>query len=197
MKPKTGDGKQHRGTDEGELPSVVFRRCLGSEDWNYPWNLCGGIYRGTDVMTVLENLSGCTLKGRNKGEANKHSFDHPNHLEVNGNKAVVELGIDSKRPFSACPAKAVASVVTINRVQDVYKNRIYSTKTTHKTQEEGVVRVVESAGSDSNVDPGSTESLDSLLWKGFTFDLEAYKEIDPAPKSVHIGLLKVSMKQRD
>jgi len=65
-------------------------------------------------------------------------------------------------------------------------------------EEKGEAEMQSDSRNGSNDDPGSVQSLDSLLWKGFHFDLEAYKEMNPPPKSVHIGLLRVSKKkQRD
>mmetsp|Transcript_18768 Transcript_18768/g.28114 ORF Transcript_18768/g.28114 Transcript_18768/m.28114 type:complete len:515 (+) Transcript_18768:40-1584(+) len=140
--------------------SVTFTRMLGTADWNYPWNLCGGIYRAEDVISVLKQIEA----------TNPKHLNHPNHLEVSGNKSIVALGLDLKRQISACPEKAVASVVTINRVQDIFKNRIYST---------GLVR-----GAKIEL-YGSISHLDSILWDGQEFDLDAYAKLKS--NSVHIG----------
>ena len=166
-----------RGND-----SVVFRRVLGSQDWNYPWNLCGGAYRGADVAAILAAIV------KAKGE---QGIAHPNRLEVNGNAAVTATGyaalrspshafrvsnccfchrLHTKCPLSACPNRAVSSVITINRVQDVYKNRIYAAET----------------GAHGSV-PADVVKLDALYRANpaLCFDQSAYARKEY--KSVHIG----------
>ncbi|GAB5358454.1 hypothetical protein AAMO2058_000459000 [Amorphochlora amoebiformis] len=145
--------------------SVCFRRILGTGDWNYPWNLCGGTYRGKHVILILNSISGT--------DNTKKAFDHPNNLEVNGNLAVAKIGLGEKHPLSTCPSQPVSSVVTVNRVQDIYKNRIYDLP---KPQTQDIKK-----------QDGSVESLDRLLWEGYQLELRAYK--DAKPTSVHVGML--------
>ena len=78
--------------------------------------------------------------------------------------------LHTKCPLSACPNRAVSSVITINRVQDVYKNRIYAAET----------------GAHGSV-PADVVKLDALYRANpaLCFDQSAYARKEY--KSVHIG----------
>merc|ERR1719361_1319596 len=80
-------------------------------DWNYLWDLCGTIYAKEDVLSICKQVK---------------DMSSPNRFEVYGNKVVhtVYPG-SSMKMFAACPAKAVMSVITINKVQMDYDVPIY------------------------------------------------------------------------
>eukprot|EP00949_MAST-11_sp_MAST-11-sp1_P005415 g5415.t1 len=54
--------------------SIIFQRSEGSQDFNYPFDLCGSIYYRSDVERVLR-----AIHAKTKGGAS-----HPNLLESNG-----------------------------------------------------------------------------------------------------------------
>lgn len=99
---------------------------------------------------------------------------HPNCLELWGNKLLAKKPLSSAPasattntipPLCACSSRPVMSVVTINRVQDVYSTPVYQ-------NEEGA---------------GDLALLDTYLHEGRRLNWAAYaREVFP---SVHIGLL--------
>eukprot|EP00947_MAST-08B_sp_MAST-8B-sp1_P004417 g4417.t1 len=103
--------------------SLVFERAQGSHDWRYPWDLCASIYRRSDAEALLGLMDSLAL-----------SYGHPNSLEANGHRAIIEMqGLQQQaKPVfvvgakSACPDRPCMSVVTVNRVQDLYRNRVYT-----------------------------------------------------------------------
>jgi glycosyltransferase involved in cell wall biosynthesis len=90
----------------------LFQRQDGTYDWNYPFDLSGGLYRRRDVFNLIQTIdpTKCTS---------------PNKLEVLGNESGW-IGFGSM-PFSACPDRLtpILSLITINRVQSDYLNPIY------------------------------------------------------------------------
>jgi hypothetical protein len=54
--------------------SLVFRVGDGTLDWDYPWDLCGSVYRAGDVQAVLSELE----------RVNPGAVRHPNRLEEGG-----------------------------------------------------------------------------------------------------------------
>ena len=116
-----------------------FVRSEGSLDWDYPWDLCCSLYRPKDASTIIAAI------------VERHGFsglDHPNRLEANGAALIRQLesqqakktglAVDpsrpqeqsvlnmiSMRPRCACPLVSVMSVVTVNRVQSIFKNPVY------------------------------------------------------------------------
>jgi len=138
-------------TTSPEILKWEMNEKLVSHDWNYPFDFCGTIYRKPDVVKMLsciENLVG------------KDGYSHPNKFEASGNRASV-LNCFANSTFGICPSKPTLSVITINRVQDVYENPVY-------------------AETSKNV-----ADLDELLWSSRELDEEYYQKRQY--KSVHIG----------
>jgi len=103
--------------------AYVFDRKVGVADWSYPFDLSGGIYRRSDVVTILDWI-------RERGQQDgKLSYSHPNRLEVSGNIAisVAEKGNSLDRlssivgqcSLNAVPTRPFLVILAINRVQDV------------------------------------------------------------------------------
>jgi len=133
----------------------IFRPSSGTKDWNYPFNLCGGLYRLADVHEILKEIQ------EKYGLA---GLNHPNILEVRGNVCTVSsVSRYAQCSASACSPTPCCCVVTVNRVQDVYRNRVYAVD-----------------GRDT-----SPDALNELFWAGAEFDLEAYQRIESS--SVHVG----------
>ena len=97
-----------------------------SSDWNYLWDLCGTLYAKEDVLAICDGI---------KSKFTAEGLSSPNRFEVFGNKCVhtVYPG-PSMKLFAACSAKAVMSVITVNRVQLDYEVPIYDDA--QKTTEE-------------------------------------------------------------
>jgi hypothetical protein len=162
--------------------SRIFMRMFGTKDWNYPFNLCGSIFRADDVQSIVQ-----VIQKSSKG------LTHPNLFEVAGNQAIATLqstlsltgtGIDTGTDTDicqrlqrvACCGKAVMSVVTVNRVQGVFENRVYSQ--------------VDDTDADADADAGAgawtPSALLKLFWKNTMYDTAAYAALQNIT-SVHIG----------
>jgi len=100
---------------------ACFKGGDGSHDWDYPFDLCGSIYRSSLVASILEEIEKtCGLAG----------LGHPNTLEVQGNQALARLqaaGKAARALLRGCLQRRAMVVVTINRVQSVCSNRVYRT----------------------------------------------------------------------
>lgn len=124
---------------------VLYRymRVMSSHDWNYPISFCGGIYRTRDMFLLMSQIM--SLKG-------EVAMNHPNIFEVTANELAVK-GISKssstsipssssnhsvkntfpvvfgslcgQRGWTSFPSYPCTSVLTINRVQDIYKNPIF------------------------------------------------------------------------
>ncbi|KAN0041109.1 hypothetical protein ACTFIV_003645 [Dictyostelium citrinum] len=132
-------------------------------DWNYPWDLCSTIYRSNDVDSIINGII--------KYYGIRNGINHPNRFEFNGNRPIIQKQIYQNKPYCLCLAENYSpmSVVTINRVQDVYDNPIY----------------------DQSL---SLDDLDQLLYTNKSLNDEKYKEnsLSLNFKSVHIGDLFIS-----
>lgn len=97
-------------------PFLVWQWRQGELDWGYPWELDCTIYSRDFVKKMLYELDKWRPPWR------KLDWDHPNHFEGLGASLVRQ--ITNLDLMAAYPA-ARASVVTINRVQDIAPNRVY------------------------------------------------------------------------
>jgi hypothetical protein len=78
-------------------------------DWNYPFDFCGSFY----ILSTLESI------------IHSIEFNHPNNLEFNGNKYISTNSEMKKKLSIGLLHDPLLVVLTINRVQDVYTNRVY------------------------------------------------------------------------
>eukprot|EP01125_Pyxidicula_operculata_P016934 TRINITY_DN5881_c0_g1_i1.p1 TRINITY_DN5881_c0_g1~~TRINITY_DN5881_c0_g1_i1.p1 ORF type:complete len:668 (+),score=117.69 TRINITY_DN5881_c0_g1_i1:2-2005(+) len=97
--------------------TIRFDRNEGSQDWNYPFELCATLFRKDDVDSIMQTIE-------------KHfgieGLSHPNKLEVCGSRIFTRsLDPIHKHKFCLCLDKPVLSVITVNRVQDVCCNPIF------------------------------------------------------------------------
>lgn len=58
----------------------VFRPSSGTKDWDYPFDLCGSMYRKEDMQIL------CEILGHRQG-----ALSHPNLFEAEGNKAFAKM----------------------------------------------------------------------------------------------------------
>lgn len=87
-----------------------------SMHWNYPWEVSAAIYRKTDVLSVIDQIDFSLIKSPNYFE----------DLIVNG----IQKGGISIQPNLASFYKSKALTLTVNRVQDDYKNPFDQTDST-------------------------------------------------------------------
>lgn len=156
--PASGEAKVSQAeAGEGGSRLVKFVRMLGSKDWNYPFTLCGGLYRTADLRTILQEAQ----------RADPKAASHPNTLELRGNQALAASQLQFARGYCLCPEQPACSVITVNRVQEVFKNRVYSTQ---------------------QLD-ASPDALVELMERSLCFDLDRYRAEagSGAFASVHIG----------
>jgi hypothetical protein len=100
----------------GEL--VAFEAGKGTHDWDYPWDLCGTLYRASTVRSVLRRLR----SAEPDSAIHPPSLRHPNALEAAGQSAFRAVFAEMQaREEGAWLRSALARramvVVTINRVQ--------------------------------------------------------------------------------
>ena len=126
---------------------MIFDRSEGTMDWNYPWDLAGSVYRTWSVTSLKsqeyhayhKNITP-TPTGTSdvlkmfrvlNSMYDMSACNHPNRLEAAGDKISKQvttqfmLGLD-KKSQCACMCETVMSVITVNCVQDVFKNPTYS-----------------------------------------------------------------------
>mmetsp|Transcript_6888 Transcript_6888/g.10175 ORF Transcript_6888/g.10175 Transcript_6888/m.10175 type:complete len:886 (+) Transcript_6888:87-2744(+) len=155
----------------------------GSTEWNYPFDLSGGVYRYKDVQMILKQI-----RTEDKDCNGKHGFSdqgglsHPNTFEVRGNQAVLAIDNDlvaARKTLSAVPSRPLMVVLAINRVQDVCHAPIAGS---------GEGRVAQStltANDNNSTDPTDPSALLKLLLNGRNLDLERY--LSTPYNSSHIG----------
>lgn len=100
------------------LKGLCFKYDSGSLDWNYPVDLCGGLYRISDIKSIV----GVALETFGEG-----GLASPNLVELNMNKAfrTSPLAIQYKLGFSM--PSPLLNVVTVNRVQSTFKVPFHKT----------------------------------------------------------------------
>lgn len=141
---------------------MTFADCIlrwqlrdGSHDWNYPWDLCGTLYRTSEALTQVQAIA------KRFGEG---ALGHPNRLEQQG-AAVAEARLGCFAATArecACFAQPALVVVTVNRVQEVFSNRVFGSATAC-----------------------DVDVLDKALQRGDELDEGVYGAIDYP--SVHVG----------
>jgi hypothetical protein len=152
-----------------------FKGGDGSHDWDYPFDLCATLYRKNLVERVLceiEATHGCDGLG------------HPNKLETNGNKVLasmfaVQEGAPLQQPLRACLQRRAVVVVTINCVQAVFKNRVFTRASDSQLEV--------NAADDHSGQQWDVEALDRLLYADKDLDEDAYLAQSHLFSSVHVG----------
>ncbi|KAL3791188.1 hypothetical protein ACHAWO_013619 [Cyclotella atomus] len=128
----------------------LYNRNLASVEWNYPFDLSGGVYLRSDVVWLIDNVG-------------SDGLSHPNLFETKGNEALCNNSLScslSQKPLSAIPTRPMLVILAMNRVQDVYNAPL----------------AVQSGNStEFDVDPSNTLDLLKLLDGGIYLDAERYK----------------------
>jgi len=99
-------------------PFLVWQWPQGELDWGYPWELDCTIYPKDFVRKMVRELDKWRPPWR------KLDWAHPNRFEGLGAGLVRHM---TNLDLMAAYPTAKASVVTVNRVQDVEPNRVYET----------------------------------------------------------------------
>ena len=179
----------------------------GTHDWAYPWELCGTVYRQADAQAMLAALAAqataaTALATSVRGTATAADpLSHPNLLEASGAKLLQggttadAVALRRRARVCGCPSRPVMTVVTVNRVQDIFQNRVWPINLSPVAAPPPVA-----------VGGGSGDvlaALDDLLWRNsaeresasvtgaaasppiWSFDTARYKDL--RFRSVHIG----------
>ena len=140
-----------------------YDRDSGLVEWNYPFDLSGGVYRRSDVLRLLSSID-------------RGGLSHPNVFELRCNEALKSASIEtnynflSSKPISAIPTRPMLVILAVNRVQDICKAPLASSTSSDK---------------DLSIDPSNTKDLLKLLDSNTNFDVERYKTT--LYDSSHIG----------
>lgn len=163
-------GKVQRQPNMEELGEelAVFAGGEGSLDWNYPFELCGTLYRGTLVREILRLLEVC--------DETAGGLSHPNRLEVAGNRVFKSaLGDAAEGERRACLQRRAMVVVTINRVQNLFSNPVFIQDAAERGGE----------GPLEGSSEWSVTALDRLLSEGRHLDHQRY--LTACTGAVHVG----------
>jgi hypothetical protein len=154
-------------------------------DWNYPFDLCGGLYRVSDALNIVNHLT-ATTESERLSEINS-SLLNPNTFEVHGNiyfnKLINNSLVANGNPRytrGGCMTDSCVYVVTVNRVQTTYNVPIYDT--TQKIQ------------NGNDMVTGDLAALNSLITTTLTsgsslpvLDCNKYQYVMSTSPCVHIG----------
>ena len=94
---------------------LKYKREETQMDWNYPFDFCGSIYRSHHVQKILTHML----------DQYPEKICRPNHFEFFGNKIINEFKIIDDFPCCLCLNFPCLTVVTVNKVQDIYNTPIY------------------------------------------------------------------------
>lgn len=84
----------------------------GSYDWNYPFELCATMYRKETIAYLI---------GHAQRFLGNQSIGNPNRLEATLSSIVQKPEFQ----INACYNQRICSVITVNRVQNEFKNPVY------------------------------------------------------------------------
>jgi Glycosyl transferase family 2 len=135
----------------------------GANDWDYAWDLTGGLYRQADVAELLASIN--MLHANDATASGKRAALNPNLLELYGNQALRAqwAAADAKQRIMLCAGAPVLSAITINRVQTTFATPVYDSS------------------------DGDIHELDKRLWRGEAVDTAWYSA--QQFRSVHIAEL--------
>jgi Glycosyl transferase family 2 len=137
----------------------------GANDWDYAWDLTGGLYRQADVAELLTSISALHANDAT-ATGNKRTALNPNLLELYGNqvlRAQWAAAAAVQQRTMLCAGAPVLSAITINRVQTTFATPVYDSGN------------------------GDVLKLDKRLWRGEVVDTAWYST--QQFRSVHIAEL--------
>jgi hypothetical protein len=176
----------------------------GSHDWDYPFDLCGTVYSKPVVERILREI---------EAAEGVDGLSHPNKLEASGNKAIARLRAFKEldqQTHRACLQRRAMVVVTINRVQSIFRNRVFG-PAVHSGSQKGQTPQAPQASNDQEWETPQgppvpqapkapqdqdweVEALDRLLDTGKDLDEDAYLTLSFQYGSVHVGGLHLKCK---
>eukprot|EP00981_Chlorochromonas_danica_P001714 scaffold369_cov177-Ochromonas_danica.AAC.47 len=123
--PVVSNGEDRRLTN---TTTLRFSLQGGNLDWHYPFDLCGGIYRLEDVLTLLLPSSSCCCSNQEDDLSHRQSIANPNLLETTGNRLFWQSSslLSNRYKECLCLTSPAIVVVTVNRVQDTFDVPVYS-----------------------------------------------------------------------
>lgn len=99
--------------DSTTLKYLKFRRNETELDWNYPFDFCGSIYFLESIQQVLDGID------------QQAKILKPNSFEYIGNLAIKTKMLAKEQQFCMCLNYPVMTVITVNKVQDLYATPVY------------------------------------------------------------------------
>ncbi|KAL7489602.1 hypothetical protein ACHAW6_015256, partial [Cyclotella cf. meneghiniana] len=137
----------------------LYSREFASVEWNYPFDLSGGVYCRSDILSLLKTIE------------DNDGLSSPNVFELRCNEALkkhfssTNLHLDSSRKsLTAIPTRPFVIILAVNRVQEVFKVPLASPSITATV-----------IGNGHRIDPSNTYDLLKLLDNKTNLDLERYK----------------------
>ena len=94
------------------LKFLKYRRSETELDWNYPFDFCGSIYRTNQLNNLITKIDPSKLT-------------KPNLFESAGNVAIRMNMLAKDYPYCLCMNAPHLTVITINKVQEVYNTPVY------------------------------------------------------------------------
>jgi Glycosyl transferase family 2 len=136
----------------------------GANDWDYAWDLTGGLYRQADVAELLISISALHANDATAADRKRAALN-PNLLELYGNQALRAqwAAAAAQQRTMLCAGAPVLSAITINRVQTTFATPVYDSTN------------------------GDVHELDKRLWRGEVVDTAWYSA--QQFRSVHIAEL--------
>eukprot|EP00953_Heterococcus_sp_UTEX-ZZ885_P037756 19382-Heterococcus_DN1.PRE.4 len=134
----------------------------GANDWDYAWDLTGGLYRQADVAELLTSISALHANDATAADR-KHAALNPNLLELYGNQVLRAqwAAAAAQQRTMLCAGAPVLSAITVNRVQTTFATPVYDSTN------------------------GDVHELDKRLWRGEVVDTGWYSA--QQFRSVHIA----------
>eukprot|EP00956_Cyclotella_meneghiniana_P001804 scaffold1971_cov25-Cyclotella_meneghiniana.AAC.1 len=125
----------------------LYNRDLATVEWNYTFDLSGGVYLRQDVLSLIENID-------------PDGLSHPNLFELRCNETLTNKSLwdVSGKTLSAIPTRPMLVILAVNRVQDVCN-----------------APLAISSNVDIGIDPSNVQDLLKLLTDGSTLDVERYR----------------------
>lgn len=105
-------------------PFLVWRWLGQARDWGYPWEMCCTIYPTRFVRDMIRALDSRPFTRPWK----QRDWGHPNRLEAHGEDIISKFATSD---LMASYPLARANTLTINRVQEVFENRVLNDISVH------------------------------------------------------------------
>ena len=155
----------------------LYKTKSGSVEFNYPFDLSGGVYRMEDVQMILKQI-----RSEDEECNNQNGLSHPNTFELRGHQAVLACNgelFSARKTLSAVPSRPLMLILAVNRVQNVCHAPI-------AVSGEGRITNSTTVANENDItDPTDPSALLKLLQKGRNLDLERY--LSTPYNSSHVG----------